>query len=184
MAEALDHIEGFYREEAVIREQGLEAEAKLAHRGEHTKPLVEAFFAWLKQTVITEVLLPSNPFGQAARYTLEREAALKVFLADPDVPMDTNHLEREIRRLRWADETGCSVGRKSAPTMLASSRVCSRPVVSKTSIPMSIWSMCSNASIPIPPWRFSFSRPACGNSTSQTTLCAQISIAPVNNAVP
>jgi len=97
VAEALDHIEGFYREEATIRRQGLAAEAKLAHRGEHTKPLVEAFFAWLKQTVIREVLLPSNPFGQAARYALEREAALKVFLADPAVPIDTNHLEREIR---------------------------------------------------------------------------------------
>lgn len=97
VAEALDHIEGFYREEAYIREHGLEAEAKLAHRGEYTKPLVEAFFGWLKQTVIREVLLSSNPFGQAARYALEREAALKVFLADPAVPIDTNHLEREIR---------------------------------------------------------------------------------------
>jgi transposase len=97
VAAALDHIEGFYREEAYIGEHGLDAEAKLAHRGEVTKPLVENFFAWLKQTVITEVLLPTNPFGQAARYALEREAALKVFLADPAVPIDTNHLEREIR---------------------------------------------------------------------------------------
>jgi hypothetical protein len=31
------------------------------------------------------------------RYTLEREAELKVFLSDPDVPIDTNHLEREMR---------------------------------------------------------------------------------------
>jgi transposase len=99
VAVALDHLEGIYREEAEIRKQGLEAEAKLAHRGEVTKPRVEAFFAWLKQTVITEVLLPSNPFGQAARYALEREAALKVFLANRDVPIDTNHLERQIRPL-------------------------------------------------------------------------------------
>ena len=105
VAEALERIGTFYKEEAVIREQGLTAAAKLAHRGEVTKPLVEDFFAWLKQTVITEVLLPSNPFGQAARYTLEREAELKVFLADPDVPIDTNHLEREIRPL--------AVGRKN-----------------------------------------------------------------------
>jgi transposase len=97
VAEALDHIEGFYREEAVIRAHGLAAEAKLAHRGEYTKPLVEDFFVWLKETVIRETLLPSNPFGQAVRYTLEREAALKVFLTDPAVPIDTNHLEREIR---------------------------------------------------------------------------------------
>jgi transposase len=97
VAEALDRIRAFYKEEAYIREHGLEAEAKLAHRGEYTKPLVEAFFAWLKQTLLTEVLLPSNPFAQAARYALEREAALKVFLAYPNVPLDSNHLEREIR---------------------------------------------------------------------------------------
>ncbi|HXG18734.1 MAG TPA: IS66 family transposase [Methylomirabilota bacterium] len=97
VATALDHIEGFYREEAVIRKLGLTGETKLAHRREVTKPLVEAFFAWLKQTVTTEILLPTNPFGQAVRYTPEREAELKVFLSDPDVPIDTNHLEREIR---------------------------------------------------------------------------------------
>jgi transposase len=45
----------------------------------------------------TEILLPTNPFGQAAEYALKREAGLKVFLTDPDVPIDTNHLEREIR---------------------------------------------------------------------------------------
>jgi transposase len=99
VAEALERIGAFYKEEADIRARGLEAEAKLAHRGEYTKPLVEAFFTWLKQTVITEVLLPSNPFAQAARYALDREAALKVFLAYPNVPLDTNHLEREIRAI-------------------------------------------------------------------------------------
>jgi transposase len=99
VAEALDRIGTFYQEEALLRARGLEAEAKLAQRGEDTKPLVEDFFAWLKQTVIAAVLLPSNPFAQAARYALEREAALKVFLAYPPVPIDTNHLEREIRAI-------------------------------------------------------------------------------------
>jgi transposase len=97
VAAALDRIAKLYKEEATIRALGLEDVAKLAHRGEYSQPLVEAFFAWLKQTVITEVLLPANPFGQAARYALEREAGLRVFLANPDVPLDTNHLEREIR---------------------------------------------------------------------------------------
>jgi transposase len=97
VAIALDHIEGFYRQEAEIRKHGLVGEAKLAYRGEYSKPLVEAFFVWLKQTMTTEILLPTNPFGQAAEYALKRETALKVFLTDPDVPLDTNHLEREIR---------------------------------------------------------------------------------------
>jgi len=59
--------------------------------------LVEAFFAWLKQTVTTEILLPTNPFGQAVRYPLEREAELIVSLSDPAVPIDPNPLERELR---------------------------------------------------------------------------------------
>lgn len=99
VSEALDHIGAFYKEEAYIRAHGLEAEAKLAQRGAHTKPLVEAFFSWLKQTLTTQVLLPSNPCAQAARYALEREAALKVFLEYPTVPLDTNPLEREIRAI-------------------------------------------------------------------------------------
>src|SRR5499426_3972836 len=48
VAEALDRIGAVYKEEALIREQDLEAEAKLAHRGAYTKPLVEDFFTWLK----------------------------------------------------------------------------------------------------------------------------------------
>jgi transposase len=43
------------------------------------------------------VLLPTNPFTHAARYALEREPALRVFLDYPHVPLDTNPLEREIR---------------------------------------------------------------------------------------
>jgi len=96
-AAALERIATFYKEGAKIRELGLGGEAKLAHRGEYTKPLVDAFFAWLKETVVAKGILPTNPFGQAARYALEREAGPQVFLADPEVPLDTNHLERAIR---------------------------------------------------------------------------------------
>ena len=36
---------------------------------------------------------------QAAHYALDRRAPLSVFLADPTVPLDTNHLERQIRAI-------------------------------------------------------------------------------------
>jgi transposase len=97
VAVALERIAPLYKEEAKIRALGLDGVTKLAHRGEYSKPLVDDFFASLKQTVITEAILPTNPSGQAARYALEREAGLRVFLANPDVPPDTNQLEREIR---------------------------------------------------------------------------------------
>jgi len=58
---------------------------------------VDEFFEWLKTTLDGCVLLPSNPFTEAASYALAREGPLRVFLEYPDVPIDTNHLEREIR---------------------------------------------------------------------------------------
>jgi transposase len=39
----------------------------------------------------------SNPLSKALAYAMKREQALKVFLSDPDVPPDTNHLERALR---------------------------------------------------------------------------------------
>jgi len=71
----------------------------LTVRAHHVKPLVDAFFGWLAYTLRTQVLLPTNPFTQAAHYALDREAALRVFLEYPTVPLDTNHLERQIHAI-------------------------------------------------------------------------------------
>ena len=40
---------------------------------------------------------PANPFIRALNYMRERRVGLEVFLTDPDVPIDTNHLERALR---------------------------------------------------------------------------------------
>ena len=42
-------------------------------------------------------LLPSDPLTKALNYVLSREASLMVFLENPDVQPDTNHLERALR---------------------------------------------------------------------------------------
>jgi hypothetical protein len=94
---ALDFIGEIYAHEAVIRERALEDEKKLEYRVEHSKPAVDRFFIWLRETLRERLLVPSNPLAKAAHYALEREAPLRVFLENPDVPVDTNHLEREIR---------------------------------------------------------------------------------------
>ena len=61
--------------------------------------MVEEFFRWLKKEAAHAALLPKNPFLKAVNYALAREQGLKVYLANPEVPIDTNHLEREIRPL-------------------------------------------------------------------------------------
>jgi hypothetical protein len=67
VAPALDHSGALYKHEALLRQRGLEAEAKLADRAEYAKPRVEAFFLWLQQPRTTQPLLPATPFPKAAR---------------------------------------------------------------------------------------------------------------------
>jgi transposase len=94
---ALELIGRLYAQEAALRRKYLPEEKKVEARAERCRPVVEGFFAWLKKTLSERVLLPSNPFTEAARYALEREKGLRVFLDHPGVPVDTNDLEREIR---------------------------------------------------------------------------------------
>jgi transposase len=94
---ALDRIAELYANEETIQERGLDGVAKLEARAQHSKPVVDAFFVWLERELVQSALLPSNPFTKAALYALDRKKGLEVFLADPDVPLDTNHLERALR---------------------------------------------------------------------------------------
>ena len=69
----------------------------LKARERETKPLVMELFTFLKTTIAEETFVPSDPFLKAANYALNREEPLKAFLENPDLPLDTNHLERELR---------------------------------------------------------------------------------------
>jgi hypothetical protein len=96
-AEALALIGALYRHEQIIRERELAAEKKLAYRTEHSEPTVHAFWGWCDRQCHRPDLLPSNPLAKAVKYAKARQAALQVFLSDPEVPIDTNHLERGLR---------------------------------------------------------------------------------------
>ncbi len=96
-AEALEQIKAMYAVEEEIRDAKLAGDAKQLHRLTHSKPLVELFFEWVDRQLQRQGFTPSNPFIQALNYVRERRVGLEVFLTDPDVPIDTNHLERALR---------------------------------------------------------------------------------------
>jgi transposase len=98
-AQGLDFIGELYAVEAHIREHKLSAAKKLDYRLMHAKPIVERFFAWVSQQFEAQGMLPSNPMTKALAYARERRFGLEVFLTDPDVPIDTNHLERALRAI-------------------------------------------------------------------------------------
>lgn len=96
-AEAIARIRALYKEEDDIAEEELDGEQKLERRVERCKPIVDEFFGWCKEKLHDVSLLPTNPFTKALGYVLERQTELSVFLGDPNVPIDTNHLERALR---------------------------------------------------------------------------------------
>lgn len=95
--ESLNRIADLYELDAELKAKTLSPEKVLAWRSEHAKPVVDRFFENLRSTLEENIFLPTNPFTKAAHYALTREKSLRVFLEYPDVPLDTNHLERAIR---------------------------------------------------------------------------------------
>ena len=86
-------LESIYWEEGKLA--GLSSEERLAQRQLGVKPLVDAFFAYLKQN---ETKVPkSGKTREAFTYALNQERYLRVFLDDGDVPIDNNASERAIR---------------------------------------------------------------------------------------
>jgi hypothetical protein len=95
--EALEQIQVLYEIEEDIRQRKLSDQSKRLHRMTFSKPKVDAFFEWVDRQFERQGLLPSSPFTQALNYVRERRLGLEVFLSDPDVAIDTNHLERALR---------------------------------------------------------------------------------------
>jgi transposase len=92
---ALEYIRVLYEIEESVREG--DSEDILRARRKRSLPTVEEFFEWLSTELTDLTILPSSPFSKAASYALERRDSLSVYLSDPAVPNDTNHLERALR---------------------------------------------------------------------------------------
>lgn len=97
VAEALALIGELYAKEQAIRDKELVGEEKLKYRTKHSEPVVAAFWHWCDAQCQRHDLLPSNPLSRALKYAMARIDNLQVFLSDPEVPIDTNHLERALR---------------------------------------------------------------------------------------
>lgn len=95
--EAIDLIRPLFRIEKEIKKQKLTGEAKRLYRVEHSKPMVDKFFAWVSEQRADAALLPSNRLTKALNYVDKRKVQLEYFLSDPDIPIDTNELERALR---------------------------------------------------------------------------------------
>ena len=89
----MNQIRAIYREEGKL--SNLSSEDRRTQRQLVVKPLVDAFFAYLKQ--ISSKIPQNGKVKEAFTYALNQERYLRVFLEDGDVPIDNNASERAIR---------------------------------------------------------------------------------------
>ena len=104
---ALTRIGAIYKLEGALK--ALSPEERLKERQTSIKPLVEEYFAWVKQVLADKTALPKGKAAQGLQYSINQEEYLKVFLTDGEVPIDNSASERALRNF--------TVGRKNWVTI-------------------------------------------------------------------
>lgn len=94
--EAERRISAMFHTENMCKEAS--NEERLDHRQQSVKPLVNAYFEWVRKTVARKDLDKSSALSRALNYSINQEPYLRVFLDDPEVPMHNNDAEQSIKK--------------------------------------------------------------------------------------
>ena len=104
---ALIRIGAIYDFEGALKK--LTPEERLKERQSSIRPLVEEYFAWIKDVFRQGLVLPKSETAKGLVYSINQEEYLKVFLTDGEVPIDDSASERALRNF--------TIGRKNWMTI-------------------------------------------------------------------
>ena len=94
-AEAVGRIAAIYHVDNMYKNAS--ASERLENRQNSVKPLVDAYFGWVKKQLDRKGLDKSSKLAGALNYSVNQESFLRVFLEDGEIPPDNNDAERSIR---------------------------------------------------------------------------------------
>lgn len=92
--EAVSRIAAIYHLDNQM--EGQPAKVRKMYRQANIRPLVEAFFSWVKEIQIKNQLSRGKTLD-GINYCINQEVSLKAFLEDGDIPMDNNATESALR---------------------------------------------------------------------------------------
>lgn len=104
---ALIRIGAIYDMEGTLKNRS--PQERLKERQTSIKPLVEEYFAWIKDVFRQGLVLPKSETARGLAYSINQEKYLKVFLTDGEVPIDDSASERALRNF--------TIGRKNWMTI-------------------------------------------------------------------
>ncbi|QGG48326.1 IS66 family transposase [Heliorestis convoluta] len=115
--QGLEYCNQLFAIEGDLKEAEVDAKTRYKERLERSKPVLDAFLAWL-HTQETKVL-PKSSFGQAITYCLNQWEKLEGFLLDGNLEIDNNRSERSLKpfvvgRKNWMFSNTPSGARASA----------------------------------------------------------------------
>ena len=92
-AEALIQIQNIYHTDNGLLK--LPPSERKKRRKTLVKPLVDTFFEWCRKSI--DRVPPSSETADGIKYCINQEKYLRVFLDDPQIPLDNNLAEQAIR---------------------------------------------------------------------------------------
>jgi transposase len=86
-----------YDHDAEARDQGLNAQERLAYHQTYSAPVFTTLKTWLEQQTAQRVVEPNSSLGKAIAYMLGHWATLTQCLKEPGAPLDNNVAERALK---------------------------------------------------------------------------------------
>jgi transposase len=87
-----------YGNEAITREQGFDAEARLRFHQQYSAPLMQHLHHWLSEQLAGAKTEPNSGLGKAISYLLKHWQPLTLFLREEGAPLDNNICERALKK--------------------------------------------------------------------------------------
>jgi transposase len=94
----LESLGMVYGNEAWVREQGLDAAARLQFHQQYSGPLMDQLHQWLEEQLAEARTEPNSGLGKAIAYLLNHWQPLTLFLREPGAPLDNNVCERALKK--------------------------------------------------------------------------------------
>jgi len=86
-----------YDHDDEAREQGLNAQERLAYHQAYSAPVFTTLKTWLEQQTAERVVEPNSSVGKAIAYMLGHWATLTQCIKEPGAPLDNNVAERALK---------------------------------------------------------------------------------------
>jgi len=87
-----------YKHDAQARDEGLDAQARLAFHQEKSEPVMAELQKWMESQLADHKTEPNSPLGKAINYFLKRWPRLTLFLRHPGAPLDNTVAERALKK--------------------------------------------------------------------------------------